>query len=86
MCNNRPYGRAGFCIMRYLVCSGFCNGKRKNKSVDPIARFNAFIFLLFHHAEGFERVAVVACTRSNRRFCIPKILCGELVPVSIQSE
>ena len=31
------------------------------------------------------RVAVLACTRSNRRFCIPKPFCGELVPVSIRS-
>lgn len=31
-----------------------------------------------------ERVVVLACTRSNHRFCIPKPLCGESAPVSTQ--
>ena len=30
-------------------------------------------------------MAVLACTRSNRRFCIPKPLCGESAPVSTRS-
>jgi hypothetical protein len=39
------------------------------------------LFFLFENAEAFvdKGLAVLACTRSNHRVCIPKKLCGESV-------
>ena len=55
--------------------------KKKRHPGFPLRRF---LFMPFGPPKLAGRVVVLACTRSNHRFCIPKPLCGEPAPVSTQ--
>src|SRR5437763_12062344 len=56
----------------------------KNKSAVSIAHNERFCYSFYIHRSVSKRLAVRPCTRPNRRFCIPKTLCGEQSPVSTQ--
>src|SRR5437773_1970443 len=57
--------------------------RKKQKRRFDCSKRTPLLFLFVHRGVR-KRLVIVPCTRSDHRFCIPTILCGERFPVSTQ--